>query len=107
MHNKRRKFIRQFLFFVLLIGLIAYVASDAIRGPHGLVANQLLRARIATLRQDLDALKAQRAGLERDADLLGPKTAEEPALLDEQARSLLDLAHPTDIVIVDAEKTGQ
>ena len=42
----------------------------------------------------------QRARLERDAELLGPKAAGEPALLDEQARSLLDLAHPADIVIV-------
>jgi hypothetical protein len=50
-------------------------------------------------------LRCDRTRLERDADLLGPKAATQPALLDEQARSLLDLAHPTDIVIVNDQKT--
>jgi hypothetical protein len=48
-------------------------------------------------------MRAQRARLEHDAELLGPKAATQPALLDEEARSLLDLANPADIVIVDAD----
>src|ERR1700693_6651025 len=106
MHGKRRKFLRQLLLFGVLAALIVYVAADAVRGAHGLVANQLLRARIDTLNKELAALKAQRTRLERDAELLGPKSAEEAALLDAQARALLDLAQPTDIVIVNGEKTG-
>jgi cell division protein FtsB len=104
MHRSRQKLLRQVLFFSGLVALIAYVASDAVRGPHGLAANRLIHSRIAALKKDLAALKAERARLERDADLLGPKAASQPALLDEEARSLLDLAHPTDIIIVNGEK---
>jgi cell division protein FtsB len=87
--------------------MIVYVAADAVRGPHGLIANQLLRAKITTLQKDLAALKAQRTRLERDAEFLGAKAASQPALLDEQARALLDLARPADIVIVNSEKSAR
>jgi cell division protein FtsB len=97
-------FLRHTLVFLALAGLIVYVASEAIRGAHGLAANKQLTARIEALTKELAALKAERAKLERDAALLGPKAAREPALLDEQARSLLDLANPSDIVIVNGDK---
>jgi cell division protein FtsB len=98
--------LRQFTLFIVLIGLIAYVASEAIRGAHGLAANKQLNARVEALTKELAALKSERAKLERDAALLGPKAASEPALLDEEARSLLDLARPSDIVIVNGEKSS-
>ena len=56
------------------------------------------------MRKELAALKAEHARLERDAALLKDKVQVQPALLDEQARSLLDLAHPADIIIVNSEK---
>jgi cell division protein FtsB len=96
----RQPLLRHFILFAILLMLIAYVASDAVRGPHGLVAKQRLDAKIVALQKELASLKAQRVRLERDAELLGAKAGEQPALLDEQARALLDLAHPTDIVIV-------
>ncbi len=97
---RERRLFRQFLFLAGLVVLIGYVASDAIRGHHGLAAHQLLQARITALSKELAALKAERARLERDEDLLTAKAASEPSLIDEQARSLLDLALPTDIVII-------
>jgi len=100
------RFLRHSFLFLALAGLIVYVASEAIRGAHGLAANRQLNARIEALTKELSALKAERARLERDAALLGPKAAIEPALLDEQARSLLDLANPSDIVIVNADKAA-
>ncbi len=99
--------VRQSLLLFALIGLIGYVSADAIRGAHGLAANQRLHARIDALNKELATLKSQRARLERDAELLGPKAAAQPVLIDEQARSLLDFASPTDIVIVNGEKTGR
>jgi cell division protein FtsB len=107
MFGSRRKVLRQFLFLSVLLALVVYVASDAIRGAHGLVTNQLLRSRIATLRTELAAVKAQRTRLELDAELLSSKAATQPELLDAQARSLLDLANPTDIVILNEEKTDR
>ena len=90
---------RHLIFLIVLLGLIGYVAAQAVRGAHGLTANRQLHARIEALSRELATLKAERARLERDADLLGPKAASEPALVDEQARSVLDFAKPTDIVI--------
>ncbi|MFY9875479.1 MAG: septum formation initiator family protein [Rhodomicrobium sp.] len=104
MRGQNSQILRQMMLLAALIGMIVYVAADAVRGPHGLVANQMLRAKVALMRKDLAALKTQRARLERDAELLGPKAASQPDLLDEQARSLLDFARPTDIVIVNSER---
>ena len=104
MREQNSQILRQMMLLAALIGMIVYVAADAVRGPHGLVANQMLRAKVALMRKDLAALKTQRARLERDAELLGPKAASQPDLLDEQARSLLDFARPTDIVIVNSER---
>jgi cell division protein FtsB len=98
--------LRQFTLFIVFIGLIVYVASEAIRGAHGLAANKQLNARVEALTKELAALKTERAKLERDAALLGPKSASEPALLEQEARSLLDLARPSDIVIVNGEKSS-
>jgi cell division protein FtsB len=95
---------RLFILFVVLLGLIFYVAAEAVRGSHGLVANRLLIARVEALKKELAALKGEHARLDRDAALLKDKAAAQPALLDEQARSLLDLAHPADIIIVNNEK---
>jgi cell division protein FtsB len=95
---------RLLILFAMLLGLIFYVATEAVRGAHGLAANKQLNARVDALRKELAALKAEHARLERDAALLKDKAASQPALLDEQARSLLDLAHPADIVIVNGEK---
>jgi cell division protein FtsB len=102
--GRKQRLLRQTILFAALIGMIVYVAADAIRGPHGLIANKVLRAKLEALHDDLAALKAQRARLERDAELLGPKAASQPELVDEEARALLDLARPADIVIVNGEK---
>ena len=94
------RFLRQLILFAALLGLIGYVASEAVRGAHGLAANRQLNARIAAMSNELAELKAEHARLERDAALLRDRSGTDPSLLDEQARSLLDLAHPTDIVIL-------
>jgi cell division protein FtsB len=94
---------RLFILFAVLLGLIFYVATEAVRGAHGLAANKLLNARVEALTKELAALKAEHGRLERDAALLKDKATTQPALLDEQARSLLDLAHPADIIIVNNE----
>ena len=94
---------RQFILLLVLVGLIGYVAGEAVRGAHGLIASRQINARVEALTKELARLKAQHAQLERDAALLGDKSAD-TSLVDEQARSLLDLAKPSDIVIVNGEK---
>jgi cell division protein FtsB len=95
---------RLFILFAALLGLMSYVAADAVRGAHGLAANKQLSARVEALAKELTTLKAEHLRLERDAALLKDKAQAQPALVDEQARSLLDLAHPADIIIVNNEK---
>ena len=103
--GQKQRLLRQTLLLAAITAMMLYVAADAVRGPHGLIANQLLRTKVVRMKQDLAALKAQRVRLERDAELLNTKAASEPALLDEEARALLDLAQPTDIVIVNSDKS--
>ncbi len=98
------RLLRQLILFSVLAGLIFYVASEAVRGVHGLTANKQLHARVDALEKELAELKAEHTRLERDAALLKDKAAADPSLVDEKARSLLDLARPTDIVIVNGEK---
>ena len=107
MRGQKPETLRQIMLFAALIAMTVYVAADAVRSPHGLVANRMLHTKIASMKRDLAALKSQRARLERDAELLGPKAASQPDLLDEQARALLDFARPTDIVIVNSDKGGR
>jgi cell division protein FtsB len=95
--------VRLITLFSVLLGLIGYVASEAVGGAHGLLANRQIHARVDTLSKDLAQLKAQHTQLERDAALLKDKPGD-TSLVDEQARALLDLARPTDIVIVNGEK---
>lgn len=104
MRGRKPQTLRQIMVFAALVAMIVYVAADAVRGPHGLVAKRMLSAKIGSMKRDLAALRAQRASLERDAEQLGAKAASQPNLLDEEARSLLDFAQPTDIVIVNGEK---
>lgn len=98
---KRHRLIRQFALLAILLALIAAVANDAIHGPSGLQAKKDLEKRVEGLKADLATLKRERARLERNAELLGERAAQEPVLLEEKARALLDLAHPADIIIVD------
>lgn len=92
---------RQFVLLAILCALAAAVGYDAIEGPGGLRAKQELEALVKNLEADLHALKRQRERLEHDAALLGDGADKQPALLEEQARTLLDLAHPSDIIIID------
>ena len=104
MRRQKPQMWRQVVLFAVIAAMIVYVAADAIRGPHGLVANRMLQAKIAAMKNDLATIKAQRGSLERDAELLNAKAASQPDLLDEEARELLDFARPTDIVIVNGDK---
>ncbi len=103
----RGQLFRQTMLLAAFLGLIAYVAADAVRGPHGLAANHELAAHVEALKKELALLKAQRQRLEHDAELLGPKASAQPALIDEEARSLLDFADPAEIVIVDGDRPAQ
>ena len=78
---------RQFILFLVLLSLIGYVAGEAVRGAHGLIANRQINARVEALTKELAQLKAQHAQLERDAALLKDKPAAHRSSTKRPARS--------------------
>lgn len=75
-----------------------YFGWNAIHGKSGLEAQQQERAALAQAQGNFSTVDASRAGWEvRIADLSGRSIA--PDMLDDQARQVLNLANPNDIVI--------
>ena len=85
--------------FLVSLGLICYFGYHAVQGKHGLKARAELNYRIERLETELAGLRAKRGLLERNVALMHPSKID-PDMLDEQARLLLNLAHPDDITIM-------
>ncbi len=83
---------------VIFLAITGYFAWNAVHGARGLEAQAIERQQLAQEQKDFAAVDAQRAQWEtRIADLGGPQIA--PDMLDEQARKVLNLASPTDLVV--------
>ncbi|MGE0722796.1 MAG: septum formation initiator family protein [Alphaproteobacteria bacterium] len=83
---------------VLGVSLIVYFAFHLVHGDRGLVAWRDLTQRIEETEAMAREVAAQRAILERRVALLRPDSLDRD-MLDERARSLLNLAHPDDVVV--------
>ncbi len=82
----------------IFLAITGYFAWNAVHGSRGLEAQAIERQKLAQEQQDFAAIDAQRAQWEtRIADLGGPQIA--PDMLDEQARKVLNLAAPADLVV--------
>ncbi len=82
----------------IFLGITAYFVSNAIHGRSGLQAQQVQRAQLAQANLAFAAVDAQRAQWEtRIADLSDQSVG--PDMLDEQARKVLNLANPGDLVV--------
>jgi cell division protein FtsB len=90
------------LFLAVCLGLIVYFAYHAVEGEHGLHKRALLEQRVRQLQDDLAALTRERQRIEHDVDLITKRAKENPDLLDEQARALLNYARPDEIVVLRA-----
>ncbi|MFL6799769.1 MAG: FtsB family cell division protein [Xanthobacteraceae bacterium] len=77
---------------------IGYFAVNAYTGNHGLRARQDLDQQIAGLSTELEALKAERLTWERRVGLLRSESIDSD-MLDERARTLLNFAHPHDLIL--------
>ncbi len=91
--------------FVLLmcLGLTTYFGFHTIQGGHGLDARSRLISRSNTLEQEIRALEAVRARLERDIALLS-ETSPDADLVDELARHMLGLAQPGDRLLIEPRR---
>lgn len=91
--------------FLPALGLLtlAYFAIHAVQGKYGLIAYRDLEQEKARLIQQIEAVDAQLAELERQRALMHPDALDRD-WLDESARRNLALAHPDDLIILTPEK---
>ena len=78
---------------------LAYFGFHAYHGEFGIYSKYLYEAQAVELQARLDAVKAQRVGMERRVQLLQDGSLEKD-MLDEQARRALNLSKPDEIVIM-------
>ncbi len=82
----------------IFLGITAYFAWNAVHGHSGLEAQAVQRRELATAQAQFAAVDAQRQQWEtRIADLSAQSIG--PDMLDDQARRVLNLANPGDLVV--------
>ncbi|WGD31407.1 septum formation initiator family protein [Ancylobacter sp. WKF20] len=79
--------------------LIGYFAFQGYNGQYGLLARRSFEHQHEELTAERDKIRAQRQALESKVRLLSPDRMDAD-MLDEEARSLLNLVHPKDLVLL-------
>jgi cell division protein FtsB len=88
---------------ILGISLVCYFAYHLVQGDRGLLAWVRLNQQVREAKTTLAAVDAERSTLERRVDLLRPDHLDRD-MLDERARSQLNLIGPHEIVIFTAPR---
>lgn len=91
--------LRSLIIPVVACGLIGYLGHQLLVGNHGIDARSDRVRSIASLEGELAGLQEVRGRIERDASLLRSDSLD-PDMLDERARSILNLARPDDLVVL-------
>jgi cell division protein FtsB len=94
----RRK-ARAVLMPVLGLSFVAYFAYHALHGDRGLLAYIHLQQEIKKAEITRDLVHAERETLDRRVALLRPNSVD-PDMLDERARTVLNMGHKDDVVIL-------
>ncbi|MBP2227066.1 cell division protein FtsB [Azospirillum agricola] len=90
--------LRQAIMPALCACVVAYFAYYAIHGDRGLVAMKQIQGEIAQAETVLQQLRDERERMERRAQLLRGDNLDRD-MLDERARSMLNLSNPRDVVV--------
>jgi cell division protein FtsB len=94
-----RRLRRQHWAVLLGLSLAAYFGYHAVNGSRGLFAWQQVTTDLEASRQELEALRAERAALEGRVVRLR-RGSLDPDLIDELARKELSLVEPLDVIIL-------
>lgn len=78
--------------------LAFYFSYHLVQGEHGLIAYLELRGQVAVRQAESNELEAEKSKLAHRVRLLRPDSLD-PDLLDEQARRMLGVARPDELVI--------
>ena len=90
---------KQLTTMLILLSLVGYFIYHAMQGKHGLHSRVGLKKRLAALEQELQILRKERKKYQHYIQLMQNDKID-PDILDEKARKILNLAHPSDIVIM-------
>lgn len=92
---------------LFLCALIASFAHQAIKGDHGLERRAQIKQRIAEMEAEHDRLSDKRARLERKVALIRAAADQPTDLADEQARALLNVARPDEIIVLNVPESAR
>jgi cell division protein FtsB len=98
-HRRRRSILTAFALYILAAAFIGYFAVNAFTGNLGLHAQQDLEQQMTSIKDELDALKAERAEWEQRVSLMRPDRID-PDMLEERGRALLDYVDPRDVTLL-------
>ena len=98
-HRRRRTILTVLGLYLFAALFVGYFAVNAFTGNHGLRAQADLDQQLATMQQELRALKAERALWERRVALLRSERLD-PDMLDERARALLGYVDPRELTLL-------
>jgi cell division protein FtsB len=96
--DPRRGGLGGLVFAAIVIALMCYLTYEALQGEHGLFRLFQIEAQESRLKAELAALEAERAALANKTERLS-RGGIDLDLLDEQARKVLGLGHPDEIII--------
>src|SRR3546814_19073374 len=80
------------------IVILALFAGYAVLGSNGILAWGDYSRALATHRQELQKIKAERDRLKNRVDLVDPRHAD-PAMVDELVRRALNVTHPDEVIV--------
>jgi cell division protein FtsB len=86
------------VFVVVVVALMAHLTFVALQGEHGLFSLLRVEAQEARLREELTALQGDRVAIANKTRRLSVESLD-PDLLDEQARKVLGLGRPDEIIL--------
>ncbi len=106
--HRRRTFLRRIWMPLLSAGVLAYFGYHAFSGSFGIWAMDRLEADRARLTTELETLKAEHAGLEKQVAALRPSSLDAD-VVDLDARDALNMMRPDELLIAPgaAQQLGQ
>ena len=90
---------RPIIFALLNLCVMGYFGYHVIIGDHGLLSRWRLADDVIQLEKKLAKLNQRREQVEHKVSLVRPESLD-PDMLDERARTILNLAHPNEITIL-------
>ncbi len=90
--------LRQAVVPAIGVCVVAYFLYYAVQGDRGLIALKQFQGEIATAEAVLEQVRAERERLDRRAQLMRSDHLD-PDMLDERARSMLNLSGQRDVII--------